>query len=349
MNLSNTLIEWYEKNKRELPWRNTKDPYKIWVSEIILQQTRVVQGIDYYLHFMQKFPNIYSLAHSTEDEVMKSWQGLGYYTRARNLHASAKYIVHTLQGNFPKCYKDLLLLKGIGTYTAAAIVSLAFNEKVPALDANAYRVLSRIFKIYCSINSNSDKKKIFALAKKNMGDANPGVFNQALIEFGALQCIPKNPDCESCILAYSCIANKEDIVHILPVKKAKSAQRKRYFYYLVIQWKNRIAIQKRIKKDIWNFLYEFPLIETKKKTSLEKLIRTKAWNDLIGTNTYFIQKASKTIEHQLSHQLLICKFIHLSLDSRLNYNNEWELILPEEIETYAFPTLISKYLTSNPL
>lgn len=219
MIITSVLIKWYHKNKRHLPWRDTQNPYLIWISEVILQQTRVIQGLDYYLRFIRKLPDIQSLATVSEDEVLKLWQGLGYYTRARNLHAAAKNIVHYFNGKFPDNYTDILKLKGIGKYTAAAVASFAFNEPVPVVDGNVCRVLSRLYAINYPADSAEGQKLIYSLAEKIIDKKNPGIFNQAIMEFGALQCVPQNPDCSKCPLNKKCLAYIYNNVSLFPVKK----------------------------------------------------------------------------------------------------------------------------------
>src|SRR6056297_2378040 len=250
LKISKTLLTWYEQNKRPLPWRETNNPYSIWISEIILQQTRVNQGINYYYRFIKHFPDIYALANAPVEEVLKIWQGLGYYSRARNMHCAAHQIINNFEGKFPARFQDLLKLKGVGEYTAAAIASIAFHIPEPALDGNVYRVLSRLFGIAESPQKAKGKKifkqKAFALIQNQP----PGIFNQALMEFGALQCMPKNPDCHQCVLQNYCFAFQNKLVTELPVKKTKINQRLRYITFLYIQYQNKIFIEQRKKNDI---------------------------------------------------------------------------------------------------
>ena len=230
MYISNTLISWYFSNKRDLPWRNTQDPYFIWLSEIILQQTRVEQGLPYYLHFAEKYPSVKHLAEASEDEIMRSWQGLGYYSRARNLHNAAKQVVNEYNSEFPKNYNELLKLKGVGEYTAAAIASFAYLEVCPVLDGNVFRFLSRYYGVKTPINSNNAKKEFIELAKQIIDPSQPHTFNQAIMEFGALQCKPKSPDCNVCPFQDSCYAFKNNEVAVLPIKEKKLKRSIRYFY-----------------------------------------------------------------------------------------------------------------------
>jgi A/G-specific adenine glycosylase len=231
------IYHWYNKNRRDLPWRETSDPYKIWISEIILQQTRVAQGINYYLRFIEKFPTIESLAAAGEDEVLKLWQGLGYYSRARNLHSAAKMIVHDFQGRFPDTYENILKLKGVGEYTAAAVASIAFGLPYPVADGNIYRLFARYFGISSPIDSANGKNEIHKIALQIMPLQNPGLHNQSLMEFGALQCVPKSPACDICPLLHSCFAAQNRLVDALPVKSKKTKQSVRYFYYYYIEHK----------------------------------------------------------------------------------------------------------------
>jgi A/G-specific adenine glycosylase len=256
---ANTLINWYETNKRDLPWRNTTDPYKIWISEIILQQTRVNQGLPYYRKFISNFPKVEDLANASEEKVLKLWQGLGYYSRARNMHQSAKYILNELNGVFPTSYIEIKKLKGVGEYTAAAISSFCFKEKKAVLDGNVYRLLSRFFGIETPIDSNKAKKEFTDLLKHLISSEKPDVFNQSIMEFGALQCTPKKPNCSICTWKNKCVAFATDKTHILPIKSKKIKKRIRYFNYIVYKQQQNYFIQKRTSKDIWKNMYEFPL------------------------------------------------------------------------------------------
>ena len=263
MDFSNSLLLWYLQNKRDLPWRNTTNPYFIWLSEIMLQQTRVAQGLPYFLSFIEAFPSIFDLANADEEQVLKLWQGLGYYSRARNMHKTAQIVAFEFDGNFPDNYNDLLKLKGIGEYTAAAIASFAFNEVVPVVDGNVFRVLSRYFDIITDIATSGAKKEYAALAKELIPKDKPALFNQAIMEFGALQCMPKKPNCNICIFNNSCVALKKKKVAELPVKSKKTKVTYRYFNYVIfLDNDENTIITKRTQKGIWQNLYEFPVIET---------------------------------------------------------------------------------------
>ncbi len=341
MQFSKQLIYWYLQNKRNLPWRETKNPYHIWVSEIILQQTRVNQGLDYYKKFISHFPTYHELAAADENTVLKLWQGLGYYSRARNLHFSAKYIVNKLNGKFPNNYKDLLKLKGVGDYTASAIASICFNEPTAVVDGNVYRVLARYFGIKTPINSTNGIKEFKHLAQELIDYQQPATFNQAIMEFGAIQCKPKNPDCNICPLNNSCIALQKKEIDILPVKDKKLTIKKRYFNYLIIiDPQNKTKIQQRSKKGIWQNLYEFPLIETSKEINLKELLATKDFHQFIKGNSYTITLFNKAqTVHKLTHQQLFTKFWIISTDQAVTNGISWE-----EFEKYPVPILLHNFV-----
>ncbi|HTE33409.1 MAG TPA: A/G-specific adenine glycosylase, partial [Chryseolinea sp.] len=270
---SDKVVEWYESNKRDLPWRETRDPYKIWLSEVILQQTRVNQGLPYYLRFIEKFPNVKSLANASEQEVLRQWQGLGYYTRARNLHKCAQQVVAQHESKFPDSFESLKKLAGIGEYTAAAIASIAFKQNVAVVDGNVFRVLSRIFGLSDEINSPQGRKLFKALANDLIDNRHPDLHNQAMMEFGALYCTPKNPACTLCIFAVGCFAAQKNMQHALPVKAGLKAPRKRYFYYLVVKKGRTLLMNKRGSRDIWNGMYDFCLTEKEKPLPLKALVQ----------------------------------------------------------------------------
>jgi A/G-specific adenine glycosylase len=344
MNFSNLLIKWYLQNKRELPWRNTTNPYPIWLSEIILQQTRVAQGMPYFLSFTTAFPTVFDLAEADEEQVLKLWQGLGYYSRARNLHKTAQHIAQELSGVFPDNYNDLLKLKGVGEYTAAAIASFSYNEIVPVVDGNVFRVLSRYFDIETDIALASAKKEFAALAFELMPKANPATFNQAIMEFGALQCVPKSPNCGICIFNESCAALQKKKVDQLPVKSKKLKVRNRYFNYLVAaDEKENTIIQKRTAKGIWHNLYEFPLIETEKEEDFN-FIKEQIQIDFFPNNpvTSLLECNEKSIIHKLSHQHLHIKFWKVTLKGVLKNG-----IDTETLKTFPFPIVIHNFIELN--
>jgi A/G-specific adenine glycosylase len=310
MKFSKILIQWYLQKKRDLPWRNDTNPYTIWLSEIMLQQTRVAQGLPFFIRFTNAFPTVFDLAMANEDEVLKLWQGLGYYSRARNLHKTAKQIAFEFNGEFPKNYTELLKLKGIGEYTAAAIASFAYNENVPVVDGNVFRVLSRYFDVETDITSASAKKEFTQLAKELLPDGKANLFNQAIMEFGALQCVPKNPDCQNCIFNDSCLALLNKKVAQLPVKSKKLKVRHRFFNYLVFSdSNNNTLIQRRTQKGIWQNLYEFPLLETETIETNDYLLELIQNQNFVNNKFDTIELwNSENIIHKLSHQHLNIKF-----------------------------------------
>ena len=341
MNFSTKLINWYTVNKRDLPWRSTNNPYYIWLSEIILQQTQVVQGTPYYHAFTSQFPTVYDLANANEEDVLKLWQGLGYYSRARNLHWSAKYIVNELDGVFPDTYKDILKLKGVGDYTASAIASICFNEVTAVVDGNVYRALSRIFGIETPINSTPGQKEFKALAQQLIDKQQPAIFNQAIMEFGARQCKPKNPDCSVCPFKTGCLALKENKIDVLPVKLKKTKVTKKYFNFIVIISKNeKTILEQRVGSGIWQNLYQFPLIETEKPSTYNN-IKSKIENlDVLEDMNFDVHLYNDTdIIHKLSHQHLYTKFWIVSVDE--NIENGIDI---SNIEDFPVPILIGNFI-----
>lgn len=344
------LLSWYHENKRDLPWRSTKDPYKIWLSEIILQQTRVDQGLDYYMKFVETFPDVYALASAPQTVIFKMWQGLGYYNRAANMILTAKTIVETYNGKFPKKRDELLKLKGVGPYTSAAIASFANNEPVVVVDGNVLRVLSRLFGISTAIDSSQGKKEIEELALKMMGNLPSDEFNQAIMEFGALQCTPKKPNCNDCIFANNCVAFLENEVATLPVKKKSKSVKNRYFYYYFIESTEKATtgffIKKRESKDIWQNLYDFPLYESSKK--IEPLeVAEKQYPYSGNENADFrIKSISEEYIHLLSHQKIHAWFIHIVVDKKIFLGDDYSLLLveKEKLTNYPVPKLIDRYL-----
>jgi len=344
MDFTKSLTQWYLQNKRDLPWRNTVDPYPIWLSEIILQQTRVAQGTPYFLSFLNAFPTVFDLANANEEQVLKLWQGLGYYSRARNLHKTAQFVAQELSGVFPPTYKDLLKLKGVGEYTAAAIASFSYNEAVPVVDGNVFRVLSRYFDVETDIAVASAKKEFAALAFELMPKDNPALFNQAIMEFGALQCVPKSPNCGICIFNESCAALQKKKVDQLPVNNKKLKVRNRYFNYLVVSDENEnTIIQKRTAKGIWHNLYEFPLIETdivEGFDSISTMIQDQFFenNDVLSIEEH----NEKSIIHKLSHQHLHIKFWKVSVKGTIENG-----IDAETLKTFPFPIVIFNFIEKN--
>ena len=341
MDFTNLLIEWYLQNKRDLPWRNTTNPYPIWLSEIILQQTRVAQGMPYFYAFLESFPTVKELAIADEQQVLKLWQGLGYYSRARNLHQTAQYIANELDGVFPNSYAGLIQLKGIGEYTAAAIASFAYNEPVPVVDGNVFRVVSRYFGIESDISTGKTKKEFTALAAELLSKEQPALFNQAIMEFGAMHCTPKNPDCENCIFNSSCVALQKGLVVQLPFKSKKIKIRKRYFNYIVLQdKKGNTKIQQRTDKGIWHNLYEFPLFETTQEEGFETIAPLIKNDTDFGDSVVSIQEANPiSLIHKLSHQHLYIKFWKVTVNNTLT-----DGVNPEQLRTYPFPIVIHNFI-----
>jgi len=340
MNFTNQLVLWYLQNKRDLPWRATINPYKIWLSEIILQQTRVDQGMSYYFKFLESFPTINDLANASEEKVLKLWQGLGYYSRARNLHFSAKYIVKELNGEFPKTYSELIKLKGVGDYTASAIASICYNEATAVVDGNVYRVLARYFGISTAINSTKGIKEFKQLAQQLIDVTNPGTHNQAIMEFGARMCKPQNPNCEICPLNNSCVALSRKQIKELPVKEKKLKIKNRYFNYLVINTvDDKTKLIKR-EKGIWQNLYEFPLVETLHEIDENQLIESKKFNNLFNIAPVTIKLFNKElIVHKLSHQHIYTKFWIVNTLNSSNFEHSWDTI-----EKFPVSTLINNFL-----
>jgi A/G-specific adenine glycosylase len=348
LEFSEKIIKWYRQNKRNLPWRTTKNPYKIWLSEIILQQTQVKQGLPYYEKFVSSYPNVQALANAHEDDVLKLWQGLGYYSRARNLHYTAKYITKDLQAEFPETFKELLKLKGVGEYTAAAIASFAYNEAVPVVDGNVYRVLSRFFGIDTPINSPEGVTLFKQKAQEVFDFQNPAEHNQAIMEFGALMCKPKSPDCMFCPLQIECVAYQSGKVNDLPVKLKKLKRRKRYFNYLIIKnLANEIIIQQRKAKDIWQKLFQFPLLESK---SQRFQLEVEELNTSLESNfdsNLAITKINETpYKHVLSHQDIFADFwlVNYNFDNSTFEKGTYISTSVEDLKKYAVPILIDNFM-----
>ena len=345
---SRILLQWYNVNKRELPWRGEDNPYKIWISEIILQQTRIAQGWDYYLRFVERFPSVEELASASEDEVLKYWQGLGYYSRARNLHVGAKYIVEQCNAIFPQSYDAVLKIKGVGEYTAAAITSLAFGLPYSAVDGNVFRVLSRIFGIETPIDTVKGKKEITDLANKLMDKKQAGTFNQAMMDFGSLQCTPLKPDCEDCCFEKNCFAKAKEMQSVLPVKSQKIKMRNRYFYYLFIQNEGNTFLQKRTAKDIWQGLYEFPLIESDVELTEEAVFAHSCFTKLMDNCRWQILGISSVYKHQLTHQLILARFLTISITDGDFLPKDTIVSLPlQEIDNFPVSRLTERFLTES--
>jgi len=336
------VYAWYIKNKRDLPWRIETDPYKIWISEIILQQTRIDQGMAYYYRFTQRFPKVCDLAYAEEDEVLKLWQGLGYYTRARNMLASARSICQEHEGKFPATYKEILSLKGTGPYTAAAVSSIAFNLPHPVLDGNVVRVLARYFGIHDPVHSVKGKKIFQKTAVDLMNEVNPGFHNQSLMEFGALQCKPGLPDCRKCPVSGSCYANNYNLVTLLPVKLKKPVKKQRFLYYFYIENKNTTWIEKRMGDDIWKNLYQFPLAETPMELNDTEVAVLRPW--FLEGMSYNIKSISSPLKHVLTHQVLIARLIHLEIEDLCRLPENYINIQKEDFDKHAIPVLLENLI-----
>lgn len=344
---SDILLGWYKTQDRPMPWKGIKNPYFIWLSEIILQQTRVEQGLPYYKHFIKKYPTVFDLANAPEDQVMKSWEGLGYYSRARNLHAAAKQIAFEFDGHFPETYESIRSLKGVGPYTAAAISSFAFGLPHAVVDGNVYRVLSRIFGIKTPIDSTAGKKEFTVLAEQLLEPKQAGKYNQAIMDFGATLCLPKLPKCVSCPFENSCIAKKENQINQLPVKAKKLKKKTRFFNYLILKNKQELLIRKRSEKDIWLNLYEFPMIESEQflnQTALEHALKEKGW---LGEKAKLI-KNSKAFNQALTHQKINARFWEYETSGfKIDKKNAFIITNLDKLRTFAFPKIIDQYLSQN--
>lgn len=336
-----TLLEWYETDHRSLPWRETTDPYKIWLSEIILQQTRVNQGLPYYKRFVENFPTVQDLALAEEKEVLRLWQGLGYYSRARNLHACAQAVVENYGGKFPQTYSELQKLKGVGRYTAAAIASIAFKETVPVVDGNVMRLLSRYFGLEDDILQNASWNKFFALAKEQMDLKQPDIYNQALMEFGAIQCKPASPNCSICLLKAKCFAFNNGLQQKLPVKSKKAKVQHVYMYYLVLQQDQNLFLKERKGPGIWKGLYDFTLIENKEPKELDEVVESfmaelKEKGEVITV--------SEEIKHLLTHRQLHVRFIHILVPKSTKVSVLAKPYSLTEVAALPKPIVIHNYL-----
>jgi len=340
MNFSIKLVSWYQNNKRDLPWRNTVNSYHIWLSEIILQQTRVSQGTPYYFAFLKAFPTIDDLANAPEDKVLKMWQGLGYYSRARNLHFTAKDIVNNFGGEFPKDYKKVLKLKGIGVYTAAAITSFAFDMPYAVVDGNVIRVLSRVFGISVPFDTFAGKKQFQQLAQELLTEKDAAIYNQAIMEFGAIQCKPKSPNCSSCPMQDFCVAYITNSVTELPVKSKKIKVKDRFLHYLMIEQEDDIFLGKR-KSGIWTGLYEFPFLEFPIKMDEKQVVLSDEWSNIFLNSTCDLKSVSSEFIHILSHQKIHAQFWQIKAASVSL--EEYELIPKNSLLEFPVSRLTEKY------
>jgi A/G-specific adenine glycosylase len=345
---ADTLIRWYSQHKRSLPWRDTTNPYYIWLSEVILQQTRVAQGLPYYQKFVAAYPTVQQLATAPEDEVLRLWQGLGYYSRARNMHHTAKTIVAEYGGQFPSTYAVLIKLKGVGSYTAAAIAAFAFKEKVAVLDGNVFRVLARVFGLSDDIAAPAARKVFQKLADELVPASEPDTYNQAIMEFGAIQCTPLMPDCLFCPLQQSCFAFGHGMVQELPVKKKAKAARPRYFHYIVLEHEGHYYLRKRLEGDIWQGLYDFYLYENNTHNLPLETLLQELQEAGLELDIPHLPPPLKDYKHILSHQKITARFYHIKLRSRLReevlQETRLALFSAKEIEELPKPVLINSYL-----
>ena len=341
--VADILLDWYAREGRDLPWRRTRDPYRIWLSEVILQQTRVAQGMEYYLRFTERFPDVASLAAAPEDEVLKLWQGLGYYSRARNLHAAARQVVERFGGRFPVALEEVRSLRGVGDYTAAAICSAAYDAPCAVVDGNVYRVLARLFDLDAPIDSTAGKRAFAELAQSQLDTAHPGRYNQAIMDFGALQCTPSSPRCETCPLAGRCLALAAGTVAARPVKQGKTRVRDRWFNYLHVSSGDRTLLRRREGRDIWQGLYEFPLIETEGPAELPELVRLPQFRELLGDVPWHLVRSIPLSKHQLSHQTLHA-VVHRIETPSLTPAAAAMAVPTAALGDYAVPRLIDRYL-----
>lgn len=340
-----TLLNWHQhENDRDLPWKKESDPYRIWLSEIILQQTRVAQGLSYYNEFTRQFPSIADLANADENTVFKLWEGLGYYNRCRNLIATAKFIHEERAGVFPDTYDDIIALKGVGAYTAAAIASFAFGLPHAVVDGNVVRVLSRFFGIAIAMDTTKGKRIIKELAEVLLDKENPSAYNQAIMDFGATVCKPAIPKCEVCPLQSECDAYKKGMVHLLPNKAKKVTLKKRFFNFFFIRHNNHIYIRQRREKDIWQNLFELPQIETKQLLTPQQLQRNKVISHFFKENGFRIHSISSPVQQRLTHQIITAQFVYiLSLKEPDNFTDAIA-VTPKELGKFAFPKIVAKYL-----
>lgn len=345
------LMAWYDPEARPLPWKAIKDPYRIWLSEIILQQTRVAQGQPYYEKFIAAFPSIADLAAADLDTVMKLWEGLGYYSRARNMLAAARQVMEEFEGQFPRTHADILSLKGVGPYTGAAIASFAYDLPRAVVDGNVYRVLARFFGLDIPIDTTAGKQRFAQLAQDCLDHSQPGRYNQAIMDFGASQCTPRQPRCTDCPLQNRCQARATDTVDSLPVKVKKIKKRTRYFYFLDIQAAGVTLLQKRSQKDIWQSLYQFPLIEAEKPlASLGELESAPVWQQLAAVAPLQLQQQSKWFEQNLTHQKIKAIFVKLACSELPKTLPDAYFCVPlAELSQYAFPKIMDCYLRDNSL
>ncbi len=344
---TNPIYVWYSANQRNLPWREVSDPYLIWISETILQQTRIAQGLPYYLRFAGRFPDVKTLAEAPEDELLKMWEGLGYYSRARNLHFAAKSILKNYEGNFPDSYESILRLKGVGDYTAAAVASIAYGLPHAAVDGNVQRVLARYFGIDLPIDSTLGRKTFRDLATEILLTSDPGMHNQAMMEFGALVCTPKNPDCLNCPVSGSCIAFSTNTAAKLPVKSKRIRKKTRYFIFILLESAVHILLEKRTNSDIWKNLYQLPVIETEEQAGDADILEKPEISHVLRKSGSRLVKISPVFIHELTHRTICARFVHVQCVDITCLSEKFIQVNKEELYKFAFPVLIKNYLAEN--
>jgi A/G-specific adenine glycosylase len=339
------LLNWYTTHRRALPWRESNDPYRVWISEIILQQTRIEQGIPYYYKILNRFPDVQSMANAPLDELLKLWQGLGYYSRARNMHFAACQIVNEYEGLFPSSYENLIGLKGIGEYTAAAISSISFGEAKAVVDGNVFRFLSRFFGLQTPINTTEGKKQFTQIAQKLIDPIHPGDYNQAIMDFGSIQCTPSGPDCQTCPFSVNCFAYSQGVVQKYPYKLPAKEKQDRYFLYFCITDGISTWIQQRKNRDIWQDLWEFPLVEETSPIQPEKHFINKYLN--ADSDTKVLIGKPTHVKHVLSHRVIHATFLPIRIDTSSIVSGSLQKIPLTELNKFAIPRLIERYLTNH--
>ena len=343
MMITPTLLSWYEANKRDLPWRHTREPYAVWLSEVILQQTRVDQGMAYYHKFLALFPTVHDLAAASEDAVLKAWQGLGYYSRARNLHATAKMVVGEYGGHFPQTAEELRKLKGIGEYTAAAIASFCFGEKIPVMDGNVMRVVSRLTAMEDPIDKPIGRSKVQAFLNEWIPGGQPDTFNQAMMEFGALHCTPRNPSCAHCVFAEDCDARRLGVVERLPYKAGKTAVSHLWMYYNVITCGNQVLVRRRNHSGIWKGLYDFPSCDVTAPTEVDDVLSNYA-QDLMNRQSFKLEDVSAEFKHVLSHRVVHAYFIRITVSDPFEVSGDMRWVERNELQELGVSRLVDRYL-----
>lgn len=345
--ISDKLLNWYAENGRKLPWRGIDDPYKIWLSEIILQQTRIEQGMSYYQHFVTNYPTVLHLAAASEDQVLKSWQGLGYYSRARNMHAAARYVVEKLDGHFPTTHEGILALKGVGRYTAAAIASFAYRLPYPVIDGNVYRFVARLYGIFTPIGTSQAYSEFEQLLKRLIDKERPDLFNQAIMDFGSTFCKPIGCDCERCIFAQECVAHARGQVSLLPVKPQKVEVKERHLYYVDVRFGDKMVVQRRSAGDIWQGLYELPLLETEQPLQSKELEdRLMVWLEQEFGAQPSVMLAGPEMKHQLTHRTIYGHFFMAKYNQKPGKIPQKSRVIDvADMKTLPISRLIDRYLS----